>query len=293
MNNKKHGLTLKRRGALYGYAFISIWIIGFLVFVLYPVIYSMILSVNAIKIRPEGIIYTFKGLFFYDYALNELPHFRNCLAVQLQMVCGMTPVILVLSLIVAMLLNGKFRGRALFRAIFFMPVIIMSGPVISSLLGQYALDFSTNSRIVYDLLSYMPSALAAPVEYVLNNLVKILWMSGVQILIFLAGLQSIGSEVYEAASIDGAGAWEKFWQITLPHISPMILICAVYTVIDTANYTEGGNINALINSQIFDANYMYSYAAAMSWMYFVVIAAVLGLVLLIFKFFGRKGKAKA
>ena len=293
MNNKKHGLTLKRRGALYGYAFISIWIIGFLVFVLYPVIYSMILSVNAIKIRPEGIIYTFKGVFFYDYALNELPHFRNCLAVQLQMVCGMTPVILVLSLIVAMLLNGKFRGRALFRAIFFMPVIIMSGPVISSLLGQYALDFSANSRLVYDLLSYMPSALAAPVEYVLNNLVKILWMSGVQILIFLAGLQSIGSEVYEAASIDGAGAWEKFWQITLPHISPMILICAVYTVIDTANYNEGGNINALINSQIFDANYMYSYAAAMSWMYFVVIAAVLGLVLLIFKFFGRKGKAKA
>lgn len=293
MKNKKHSLTLKRRGALYGYAFISIWIISFFVFVLYPVIYSMILSVNAIKIRPEGIIYTFKGMFFYDYALNELPHFRNCLAVQLQMVCGMTPVILVLSLIIAMLLNGKFRGRAMFRAIFFMPVIIMSGPVISSLLGRYALDFSTNSRIVYDLLSYMPSALASPVEYVLNNLVKILWMSGVQILIFLAGLQSIGSEVYEAASIDGAGAWEKFWQITLPHISPMILICAVYTVIDTANYNEGGNINALINSQIFDANYMYSYAAAMSWMYFVVIAAVLGLVLLIFKFFGRKGKAKA
>ena len=158
MKNKKHGLTLKQRGALHGYAFISIWIISFFVFVLYPVIYSMILSVNAIKIRPEGIIYTFKGLFFYDYALNELPHFRNCLAVQLQMVCGMTPVILVLSLIVAMLLNGKFRGRAMFRAIFFMPVIIMSGPVISSLLGQYALDFSTNSRIVYDLLSYMPSA---------------------------------------------------------------------------------------------------------------------------------------
>ena len=293
MKNKKHSLTLKRRSALYGYAFISIWIIGFFVFVLYPVIYSMILSVNAIKIRPEGIIYTFKGTFFYNYALNELPNFRNCLMVQLQMVCGMTPVILVLSLIIAMLLNGKFRGRALFRAIFFMPVIIMSGPVISSLLSQYTVDFSANSRLVYDLLSYMPSALASPVEYVLNNLVKILWMSGVQILIFLAGLQSVGTEVYEAASIDGAGAWEKFWQITLPHISPMILICAVYTVIDTANYTEGGNINALINSQIFDANYMYSYSAAMSWMYFVVIAAVLGLVLLIFRFFGRKGKAKA
>lgn len=293
MKKIKNNLTLKQRGALYGYAFIGIWIIGFLLFVLYPVIYSIIISVNAIKIRPDGIIYTFKGSFFYNYALNEQPHFRNCLAIQMKMVCGMTPVILVLSLIVSMLLNTKFRGRALFRAIFFMPVIIMSGPVISSLLTQYSVDFSANSRIVYELLSYMPSALASPVQYVLDNLVKILWMSGVQILIFLAGLQSIGTEVYEAASIDGAGAWEKFWQITLPHISPMILICAVYTVIDTANYNEGGNMNALINSQIFDANYMYSYSAAMSWMYFLVVAAVLVAVLLIFKFFGRKAKPRS
>lgn len=293
MKKIKNNLTLKQRGALYGYAFIGIWIIGFLLFVLYPVIYSIIISVNAIKIRPDGIIYTFKGSFFYNYALNEQPHFRNCLAIQMKMICGMTPVILVLSLIVSMLLNTKFHGRALFRAIFFMPVIIMSGPVISSLLTQYSVDFSTNSRIVYELLSYMPSALASPVQYVLDNLVKILWMSGVQILIFLAGLQSIGTEVYEAASIDGAGAWKKFWQITLPHISPMILICAVYTVIDTANYNEGGNMNALINSQIFDANYMYSYSAAMSWMYFLVVAAVLVAVLLIFKFFGRKAKPKS
>lgn len=292
MKKVKHGLTPKSREALQGYGFIGIWIVSFFLFVLYPVIYSMIISVNAIKIRPEGIQYTFKGLFFYDYALNELPNFRNSLAVQLKMVCGMTPVILVLSLIIAMLLNGKFRCRAVFRAIFFMPVIIMSGPVVSSLLTQQTLDFSTDSWILYDLLDYLPSALSSPVKYVLDNFVQILWMCGVQILIFLAGLQSIGTEEYEAASIDGAGAWEKFWQITLPHISPMILICAVYTVIDTANYNETGNVNALINSQIFDSNYMYSYSAAMSWMYFVVIAFVLVAVLLIFKFFGRKGKAK-
>lgn len=273
MKNKKHGLTLKQRGALHGYAFISIWIIGFLVFVLYPVIYSMILSVNAIKIRPEGIIYTFKGLFFYDYALNELPHFRNCLAVQLQMVCGMTPVILVLSLIVAMLLNGKFRGRALFRAIFFMPVIIMSGPVISSLLGQYALDFSTNSRIVYDLLSYMPSALAAPVEYVLNNLVKILWMSGVQILIFLAGLQTISPSLYEASSIEGATAWENFWKITFPMIGPIILVNAVYTIIDSMTGTTNPVISKIYYESVIYGR--YGSAAAMSWMYFLIVAVVL------------------
>lgn len=291
MKKTKNRLTLKKRNALYGYGFIGIWIIGFLTFVLYPVIYSLILSVNAIKIRPEGIIYTFKGLFFYDYALNELPHFRNCLAVQLTMIGYMTPIILVFSLIIAMLLNSKFKGRTLLRGIFFMPVIIMSGPVISSLLTNYTVDFTEKSPIVYELLSNLPSALSSPTKYVLNNLVLILWLCGVQILIFLAGLQSVSPDIYEAASIDGASAWEKFWQITLPHMTPMIFICAIYTVIDTANYNTGGNINALINSQIFDANYMYSYAAAMAWMYFVIIAAVLLIVLLIFKFFGRKGKA--
>ena len=286
MKNKKHGLTLKRRGALYGYAFISIWIIGFFVFVLYPVIYSMILSVNAIKIRPEGIIYTFKGTFFYNYALNELPHFRNCLAVQLRMVCGMTPVILVLSLIIAMLLNGKFRGRALFRAIFFMPVIIMSGPVISSLLSQYTVDFSTNSRIVYDLLSYMPSALASPVEYVLNNLVKILWMSGVQILIFLAGLQSIGSEVYEAASIDGATPSQQLKNITIPMMASSITINVITTTIAAFKAYElpyliskglPGHSTLLITQRIFFFGFQafdYGRGSALSVVLLLIIALI-------------------
>lgn len=290
LKNKK-SLTLKQRSALNGYAFISLWIVGFLLFVAYPVVYSLILSFNGIKIRPEGIIYTFKGLFFYDYALNELPYFRSCLAVQVTMIGYMTPIILVFSLIIAMLLNMKFRGRAIFRGIFFMPVIIMSGPVISELLSKYAVNFSENSTLIYEFLANLPSALSTPTKYVLDHLVLILWLCGVQILIFLAGLQQISPDIYEAASIDGAGAWEKFWQITLPHMVPLVLICAVYTVIDTANYNEGGNVNALINSQIFDSKYMYSYAAAMAWMYFVVVALILVVVLIIFKFFGRKAKS--
>ena len=290
--NMKRGLTPKQRSALSGYAFIGLWIVGFLLFVAYPVVYSMILSVNAIKIRPEGIIYDFKGMFFFDYALNEQPHFRSCLAVQVTMICYMTPIILVFSLIIAMLLNMKFRGRALFRGIFFLPVIIMSGPVISQLLTKYTVDFSEKSALIYDFLANLPSALATPTQYVLNNLVLILWLCGVQILIFLAGLQQISPDIYEAASLDGAGAWEKFWQITLPHMAPLILICAVYTVIDTANHNVGWNINALINMEIFNSKYMYSYSAAMAWMYFLVVAALLVVVLLIFKFFGRKAKTK-
>ena len=208
---------------------------------------------------------------------------------QVSMICYMTPIILVFSLIIALLLNGKFRMRAFFRITFFMPVIIMSGPAISQLLTGYTVDFSSSVPLIFEFLSSLPSFLATPAEYVLNNLVLILWFCGVQILIFLAGLQKISPDLYEAASIDGAGGWEKFWKITLPHLSPMILICGVYTVVDIANYSKG-SVNSLISRKIFDAKSLYSYSSAMAWLYFIVVALLLVALLLIFKFFGRKAK---
>lgn len=286
---KPYGMTLQQRNSLKGYAFLSPWILGFLTFVAYPIVYAVILSFNQIRLQPTGTEYTFKGFFFYDFALNQNTSFRTALTAQVTMICYMTPIILVFSLIIALLLNGKFAGRAFFRGAFFMPVIIMSGPAISQLLTKYTVDFSEDSPIVFDFLASLPAPLADPAKYVLDNLVLILWFCGVQILIFLAGLQSIGSDLYEAASIDGAGGWEKFWKITLPHLSPLILISGVYTVIDIANYSRGA-VNMLINEQIFHQKYLYSYSSAMAWMYFLVVALLLVAVLLIFKFFGRKAK---
>lgn len=286
---RQGGMTIQQRNSIKGYAFISPWILGFCVFIAYPLIYSIILSLNQIKLIPTGTEYTFKGLFFYDYALNQTTNFRTSLTSQVTMICYMTPIILVFSLIIALLLNGKFRMRAFFRGSFFMPVIIMSGPAISQLLTKYTVDFSEDSPLIFEFLSNLPEVLATPAEYVLNNLVLILWFCGVQILIFLAGVQKIGTDLYEAASIDGAGAWEKFWKITLPHLSPLILISGVYTIIDIANYSKG-SMNTLINNQIFNAKYLYSYSAAMAWMYFIVVALLLLAMLLIFKFFGRKAK---
>lgn len=286
---EKSGLTIQARNAIKGYGFMTPWIIGFMLFTAYPIVYAVILSLNLIRLKPEGTEYTWKGLFFYDYAVNETTDFRTAITAQVTMILYMTPIILVFSLIIALLLNGKFRGRAFFRGAFFMPVIIMSGPAISQLLTQYTVDFSEESPLVFDFLASLPSVLATPAQYVLNNLVLILWFCGVQILIFLAGLQSIGSDLYEAASIDGAGGWEKFWKITLPHLSPLILISGVYTIIDIANYS-GGAVNRLINNNIFHQKYMYSYSSAMAWMYFLVVAALLLLLLIIFKIFGRKAK---
>lgn len=282
-------MTIRARNTLAGYAFISPWLIGFFVFIAYPIIYSIILSLNAIRITPEGTEYTWKAFYFYDQALNSSTQFRTALASQVSMICYMTPIILVFSLIIALLLNGKFKMRAFFRITFFMPVIIMSGPAISQLLTGYTVDFSSSVPLIFDFLSNLPSFLATPAEYVLNNLVLILWFCGVQILIFLAGLQKISPDLYEAASIDGAGGWEKFWKITLPHLSPMILICGVYTIVDIANYSKGA-VNTLISSKIFDPKSLYSYSSAMAWLYFIVVALLLVALLLIFKFFGRKAK---
>ncbi len=289
MKKQKSDLTIQQRNALKGYAFMTPWILGFFAFVAYPIVYAVILSFNLVRFRPEGTEYTFQGFFFYDYALNFAPDFRKALTAQVTMIVYMTPIILVFSLIIALLLNGKFKGRAFFRGAFFMPVIIMSGPAISQLLTKYTVDFSEESPLIFDFLSRLPSVLASPAQYVLNNLVMILWFCGVQILIFLAGLQSIGSDLYEAASIDGAGGWEKFWKITLPHLSPLILISGVYTVIDIANYS-GGAVNHQISISIFHQRYIYSYATAMAWMYFLTVAGLLLAMLLIFKFFGRKAK---
>ncbi len=285
--NQKRGLTIQQRNALKGYGFMAPWILGFGFFVAYPIVYAIILSFNLIRMRPEGTEYTFKGLFFYDYAINQTEEFTMAITSQVTMIAYMTPIILVFSLIISLLLNGKFKGRAFFRGAFFMPVIIMSGPAISQLLTKYTVDFSEESPLVFEFLASLPSVLASPAQYVLNNLVMILWFCGVQILIFLAGLQSIGSDLYEAASIDGAGGWEKFWKITLPHLSPLILISGVYTIIDIANYS-GSPVNILINNNIFHQKYMYSYSSAIAWMYFLVVAALLLALLLIFKFFGRK-----
>ena len=119
----------------------------------------------------------------------------------------------------------------------------------------------------------------------------IMWFSGVQILIFLAGLQKINPNLYEAAAIDGAGTWEKFWKITLPHMKTLIIICTIYTIVDLANY-QNNAVNQRITWRIFDdAGRIYSFSAAMSWIVFLVVMLILGLVFLAFYLLGRRDKS--
>lgn len=284
---KRKGLSIRTRNALTGYAFFAPWIVGFLFLTLFPVIYSIMLSFNRVTITPGHTELTWQGMKYYNEAINVDLSFKPALADAMIFICCSTPVIIVFALIIAMLLNGKYPMRLLFRAIFFLPVIIMSGPVISQLLSKYTTDFSDISPAIFTFLGNMPEVIQKPALFILNNLVLILWFSGVQILLFLAALQKISPDIYEAASIDGAGAWEKFWKITLPYIKPMALVAAIYTVVDLSNYSNSG-INGKIQNHMYDTKMPYSFSAAMSWIYFLCIIAILLVVLLLFNGFRRR-----
>ncbi len=287
---KKKTLSFAAREQLTGYAFLSPWIIGYLLITLYPVIYSIAMSFCAVKITGEGIDLTFRGMYYYDQALNVDPGFSIDLGDTLFFILCFTPVIVVLSLISAVLLNNKFRGRGLFRAVYFLPVIIMSGPVISTLLSKYTISFADAIPQIYSFLNSLPDTIKSPAVYILDNIILIMWFSGVQVLIFLAGLQKINPNLYEAASIDGAGTWEKFWKITLPHTYTLIIICAVYTIVDLANYVNNA-VNKRITVRIFDdAGRIYSLSSAMSWIVFVVVMVILGLVWLMFYLLSRRSE---
>lgn len=277
----KHTLNYEKKDKLVGLAFLLPWIVGFFGLTLYPVIYSVILSLSNVQLYPGKTVLNYAGFQFYDYAWNVDTQFRLDVSEAVVLICCATPVIVVFSLIIALLLNRKFVGRTFLRAVFFLPVIVMSGPAISGLLTSYTVDFSTKNPEIFSLINALPGIIRSPLVYILNNLVLILWFSGVEIIVFLAGLQKISPSLYEAASIDGAGGWEKFWKITLPHIAPIAMVCAIYAVVDISNYSEL-SINGKITSHLFDTTRMYSFSAAMSWIYFAILLLLLMAVFVLF-----------
>lgn len=282
---RKASYEIKER--LVGMLFLLPWIIGFFALTLYPIIYSVRLSLSNVQLFPGKTLLSWAGGTFYNEAWNVDVNFRSALGNALMLIGCSTPVIVVFSLIIAMLLNSKFFGKTLLRAIFFLPVIIMSGPAISQLLTSYTVDFSSKNPQIFEFLNALPEFLSTPVVFVLQNLVLILWFSGVEILVFLAGLQKISPALYEAASIDGAGAWEKFWKITLPHIAPIAIVCAIYAIVDISNYSNL-EINSQITNHLFDTTRLYSFSAAMSWIYFLVLLALLTAVFVVFYIMNKK-----
>lgn len=280
---KKKDLSLRAQDTLLGGAFMLPWLIGVLVFTMFPLIYSIWLSLCEVEFSPDGIVTNFVGIRWYEEALTADANFIKDIASTLQSIIFSTPMILVFSIILALLLNKPLKGRAFFRALYFFPVIIISGPVMSKLMSNQAFSvISPDQFTVYQVLQNLPELISVPLCYIFDNLVVILWYSGVQTLIILAGLQKVPDTIYEAASIDGASAWQKFWKITLPHLRPLILVSAAYTVVDLAGKSTTA-MHALIQKNMLNIDKPYSYSAALSWLYTIAVIVILGIAFVILK----------
>ena len=294
---KRKIASLDRRKARAGWMFVLPFIIGFVLVYLPMVVDSVVMSFNKVHIITGGGFYLeFVGMENYMDALFEDTGFVQTLITGLGTMAFEIPAILIFSLFMAVLLNQKMIGRAAFRAIFFIPVVLATG-IMESINAQNVLDTYMESSTGIDDGSGQSSAAeivsavdlqvlfdnmkvgTGLVEYVaraINEIYDIVNRAGVQMLIFLAALQSISPAIYESCRIDGATPWETFWKITFPMISPMILVNGVYTIIDS--FTTDSNAVMSYVSRVYNEADGQTLSSAMAWMYFLIIMIIVAII---------------
>lgn len=289
--------SLDKKKARAGWIFVLPFIIGFILVYL-PIVYdSIYYSFHTIRVLPDASVeYVPVGWANYNNALFVNPKYVSTLLTGLKDMFFDIPMILIFSLFMAVLLNQKMAGRAAFRAIFFIPVILSTGimesieaqNILSTYMGETeGIDDGSGESTANEIVSAMDvekmfqgmavgQGLVDYVAQAINNIFNIVNRSGVQMLIFLAGLQSISPAIYESVQIDGATSWETFWKITFPMISPMILVNAVYTVIDS--FTTDSNVVMTFIADEYNQINGNVISTAMAWMYFLVIIAIIAVV---------------
>lgn len=290
MKRLRIGLVARRE--MKGYLFLLPWLTGFVMFFALPLVQSVWYSWHDVKVTANGLKMTWVGWANYRYIFQSDTVFVEQLINFFTDSILRLAVILVFSLVIAMMLNQPIKGKGVFRTLFFLPIIVVSGPVLQRLVNEGATtvplieSYGVNG-IVEALL---PPMLARPLSGLFSQLILVLWYSGVPILIYMTGLQKIDRSLYEASMIDGANGWISFWKITLPALRPMILINGVYTLVFLA--TTGLNeVMATINDRMFKTGEQgggYGIASAMAWVYAVSLGLALIVMLLITR--ERKGK---
>lgn len=268
---------LARREAITGLLFVTPWIIGACVFLAYTMGTSFWYALNNIRMTPMGKKFTYVGTGNFTQILLADVDFTPQIIEYVTSTVLSVPIIVVFALIIAMLLNGPIKFKGFFRLIFFLPVIVVSGPVMGMLADQGAASISTidTQAITAAMSGFLPEAMATAISELFGSMITVLWYSGVQILIFLSALQKIDSSMYEAAQMDGGSGWECFWKITLPTIKPMILLNVVYTIVFISG-NEQNAIITLIQNAMFSGTKEkgYGYASAMAWLYSLVVVLI-------------------
>ena len=288
MKKQKNKLAgLQKRKALSGYLFIAPFIVGFLTFMVQPFCRSLYMSFCEVELAAGKIDPIWKGIANYHQAFRIDPEFTRLLWEEISRMVLYSIAIMVFSFFVALILNQKFKGRAFVRAIFFLPVILSSGVILgleseNSVMDAMNVAIEETAQgisITGALEQILRTAGVGTRAYefvfeVIDNIYDIAIASGIQIIIFLSGLQTISSSMYEAADIEGCTKWESLWKITFPMISSLLLVNWVYTVIDFSMRSDNEVIEKIDKITVESQN--YGFGSAMSWIYFVIIMAIVG-----------------
>ncbi|HKL99987.1 MAG TPA: sugar ABC transporter permease [Mobilitalea sp.] len=288
VKKQKKPKTMASKNALTGYLFILPFIIGFIAFLLIPMGQSLKMAFCDVRFEG-GIVYDFVKFANFKYAFTVNPDFVPNMMSELLQMAYSVPSIIIFSFFISIVLNQHFKGRGLVRAVFFLPVILSSGVLVgletnNTLMSglQDVIAESSNLTSITDTVKSMflsEGTSLGPIEYVFNavdQVYDIAIASGIQIIIFLSGLQTISPSMFEAAKIEGATAWETFWKITFPMISSLILVNVVYSIIDFFVRTDNEVMTLIKQTMVADIKYGLS--SAMAWTYFAVIAVIIGVV---------------
>lgn len=298
--NKKHVKGIESKKSMYGRMFILPWCIGMVLFFIVPLFESLWYSFCYVEVAPGEMYSVFEGFENYRFIFEEDMDFVNNLTKSISSFFTSMPIIVVVSLILALVLNGNFKGRTFFRGIFFIPVIVATGVVMTLLTrsyGGYGAIVQLSAKSAEDAYSAagttsgmdfstllnqlnLPEDLTAQLAKMITDIFNTIWTCGIPVVLYIAGLQTIPAQLYEASKVEGATTWEEFWYITLPMIGQTILLVIVFTLIELLTQSNSLVINQAYTQMIENANYYHS--AAMLWVFFAIVGAIIGLIILIY-----------
>jgi ABC-type sugar transport system permease subunit len=280
--NKKASVFKKRQGLL-GYMFLSPWLIGFLIFTAVPFVYTIYISFYQVSLEVVGWKMTYVGIDNYNVTFLRNPDFIPAVIEFIIMELTYSPVIVVIAFILALLLNRKIKLRAWFRALFFLPVIVMSGPVMYQLADAGGMNqVGIIDMTLYRMVEQFWPWLAERLGILFANYSMMLWFTGIPIVLFLNGLQKIDASILEAAKIDSATSWQILWKITVPIIRPVIMVAMIFTIVQLGIYTLNP-VMPLIQTAIYNTVGGLGLASAYAWVYSAVVLIIIGLAFLVLK----------
>lgn len=300
LNKKKRGIEAHNR--LVGRLFILPWEIGMLFFIIVPLILSVVYAFCEVSLELGGMDYDFVFLGNFNYLLKEDPYYTDTLLSSLTTLLYSVPIIIAISLILGIILNQKFKGRTVMRAVFFLPVIIAAGIVLNILTTPISgqppiIQLGSSSNTMSDGANYLdatallqglrfPQAVTDVMSKYITMIFNLLWHSGIQIVLFISGLQTIPDSLYEVSKIEGASKWEEFWMITFPMLRDVTLLVTVFTVVEEMVSTTN---DVMSNAQSMIGQQRYDLPSAMIWFYFVCVLVICGVFLVpLFRSFKRK-----